>query len=49
MNSARTYKTSLFTGRNYTLRIAAKILELPFHSGGRFGQKMRITGTGFSQ
>lgn len=46
---ARTLQTSLFTGNNYTERVAAKISSLPYHVGGTIGHEIEIKGTGFSK
>ena len=46
--SLRTQQTSLFTGKNYTQRVAPKITEMNYHEGGVLGQRIRVTGSGFS-
>lgn len=45
----RTLQTSLFTGKNYTERVAAQITSLPYHTGGNKGHEIEVKGTGFSK
>lgn len=40
--------TSLFTGKNYTMRVVSNITKMPYHAGGSLGHTIDIKGTGFS-
>jgi len=47
--SRRTVQTSLFTGKNYTQRVAAEITNITSRQCGIIGTRINVTGTGFSQ
>ena len=45
----KNFANIFFYRKNYTQRVAPKINKISSHSGGTFGNKLRVEGTGFSK